>query len=63
MAYRHVEDTDPTKQTFERQVGNVKQVSTQTKAHSIYRCGHCGALAVTIKGDAPPVEKCGKCHC
>jgi len=66
MPYRHVEDTEPQKGNFEVSrsygwSGPSKSVSTETKAHSIYRCTHCRALAVTIKGDPPPSGPCGKC--
>lgn len=66
MAYYHVEDTTPKAGSFTGRVGKgilgSKRVSNTTIAHSVWRCGHCRALAVTKLGDKPPA-KCGKCAC
>lgn len=65
MAYRHIEDTQvaPSKSTFFGRSGTNPDllISNKTVKLSIWKCGHCRALAVTQGGEQPK-GKCGKCH-
>lgn len=65
MAWHHIEDQD--EQVREGKLFNAgsktdprHEWSTKTLGLSVWRCGSCRAMAVTMKGTQPG-GKCGKC--
>ncbi len=63
MAYYLVEDVESKAGSFTaaKEADGHAETSTKTLALSLWRCGHCRALACGMK-DVAPVGKCGKCH-
>lgn len=72
MAWHHVADEETVapeyvmqdwidkRGRFREHIGKQPTGGTITKTHSIWKCGPCGARAVTSQGERPSGD-CGKC--